>query len=176
MTVIRMLARPMVGARFVFGGFDALRHPETRVEVAEPVAPKVAQVLHLPPDTKRLVRINGAVQLAAGALLSIGKLPRLSALALAGTLVPSTWAGHAFWKETDKQIRADQQQLFLKNVSTAGGLLFAATDRRGRPSLAWRTKRADKHARRAASRVASQAKLAKARTLRAGAKALDTVA
>ena len=49
-------------------------------------------------STEDAVRINGGVQVAAGALLTLNKLPRLAALALAATLVPTTAAGHRFWE------------------------------------------------------------------------------
>ncbi|MDQ1670172.1 MAG: hypothetical protein QOE40_2233, partial [Actinomycetota bacterium] len=35
MTVVRRLARPMLAAIFISGGFDALRNPEPMVSAAE---------------------------------------------------------------------------------------------------------------------------------------------
>lgn len=165
----------MLGSAFVFGGIDDLRNPAAKVEAAETVAPTVGRVPHLPEDTKTLIRINGAVKLAAGVLLSIGRLPRLSALALAGSLVPTTWARNAFWEETDKQARAQQLVHFLKNTSIMGGLLIAAVDTAGKPSVAWRAGRADKEARRVADRAALTALRTKARTARASGKLVGAV-
>ncbi len=82
----------------------------------------------MPDDTEQAVRLNGAVQLTAGVLLAIGWLPRLSALAIAGTLVPTTAAGHRFWESDDEQERAQQRIHFLKNLAMFGGLLIAAGD------------------------------------------------
>jgi putative oxidoreductase len=76
-----------------------------------------------------LVRANGAVQVAAGTLLALGKSPRLAALVLAGSLVPTTYAGHAFWNEVDDEDRARQQIQFLKNLAVLGGLLTVAVSR-----------------------------------------------
>ncbi len=39
------------------------------------------------------------------------------------------------------QPRAEQQNNFLKNVAMFGGLVLAATDTEGAPSLSWRAKR-----------------------------------
>ena len=78
----------------------------------------------------------------------MGRLPRLSALAIAATLVPTTLAGHRFWEAEDDKDRAQQRIHFLKNVSMFGGLLIAAGDTAGRPSLAWRGRHAAKTARR----------------------------
>jgi putative oxidoreductase len=80
--------------------------------------------------------------MAAGGLLALGRLPRLSALALAGSLVPTTLAGHRFWSETDPAKRSMQQIQFFKNVSMLGGLLLAAVDTSGKPSIGWRARHA----------------------------------
>jgi uncharacterized membrane protein YphA (DoxX/SURF4 family) len=150
MTVTRALARPMMAGMFVVGGIDALRNPASKVPTAEDVAPKLAEPLGLPSDPVTLVRINGGVQVVAGSLMALGKLPRLSALALAASLGPTTYAGHRFWEETDERQRTQQQIQFMKNVSMLGGLIMAAADTGGRPSVTWRAKRAAKKASKAA--------------------------
>ncbi|MCA1683003.1 MAG: DoxX family protein [Actinobacteria bacterium] len=142
MTILRRLARPMLASVFVVGGVDTLRNPEPRVQMAEPVVPKLASALPLPDDTEQLVKINAGVQVVAGSLLAIGRFPRLAALALAGSLVPTTYAGHRFWEEEEDETKAMQRIHFLKNVSVLGGLLLAAVDTGGAPSLGWRARRA----------------------------------
>ena len=76
----------------------------------------------------RLVRLNAAVQLGAAAALATGHLPRISSAVLAGSLVPTTLAGHSFWNETDPSTKAMQRVQFFKNVSMLGGLIIAAGD------------------------------------------------
>jgi uncharacterized membrane protein YphA (DoxX/SURF4 family) len=68
------------------------------------------------------------VQVTAGALLVLGKAPRLSALALAGSLIPTTLAGHSYWKIEDPATRKAQRIQFHKNLAMIGGLLFAVLD------------------------------------------------
>jgi uncharacterized membrane protein YphA (DoxX/SURF4 family) len=131
---------------FIMGGADAVMNPDQKAVRAKDVGPKVATPLGLPQDPETLVMINGAVQLGAGTLLALGKLPRLASLALAASLVPTTFAGHRFWEETDDRARAMQRIQFFKNVSMLGGLLLAAVDTEGRPSLSWRAHRAAEHA------------------------------
>jgi len=138
----------MLAAMFVSGGVDQLRRPQTKAAQAEKVGPPLARALHLPEDPVTLVRINGAVQVGAASLLALGKLPRLSAAALAASLVPTTLAAHRFWEEHDPGPRASQRISFLKNVSMLGGLVLAATDTEGRPSLSWRARRATSRASR----------------------------
>jgi putative oxidoreductase len=141
MTLSRRIARPLLAASFVSGGVETLRHPGPRVEKAEAVAPQIAERLPLPNETDQLVKINAAVQVGAGVLLALGRLPRLAAAALAASLVPTTLAGHRFWEEEDATRRAQQQIHFLKNVGLLGGLLLAVLDTEGAPSLGWRAKR-----------------------------------
>jgi putative oxidoreductase len=149
MPVLRAVARPMLASIFAIQGFDTLLHPERVAQQAEPVVRPVAErVPAVPRDPEQAVRITGAVQLVAASLLALGRLPRLSALAIAATLVPATIAAHRFWEAEDEKDRAQQRMQFLKNVSMLGGLLITAADTAGRPSLAWRGRHAAKTARR----------------------------
>lgn len=153
MAITRKIARPLLASMFVAGGIDAVRTPEPKEPKAERVAPKIAGPLGLPDDTVQLVKANGAVQVAAGLLLASGRVPRLAATALAVSLVPTTLAGHRFWEEDDEAARSGQKVHFLKNLSMMGGLILAATDTEGRPSLAWRVHRAAERTGQAAVRV-----------------------
>ena len=170
MTVVRRLARPLLSTIFVSGGLEALRNPVPKVAAAEPVAPPIASKLpYLPEDPETLVKINAGVQVGAGLMLALGRLPRLSSVLLAGSLVPTTLAGHRFWEESDPTQRAAQQMHFFKNLGLLGGLMLAAVDTEGRPGLAWRAQHATHHAaattRRTRRTARLEAKLA-ARTAR----------
>jgi putative oxidoreductase len=138
----------MLASIFVIQGLDTLRHPEVVAPRAERVVKQMSDTVSaLPGEPEQAVRINGAIQLAAGTMLGLGWFPRLSALALAGTLVPTTLAGHPYWEEKDPAARKQQQIHFLKNLTMLGGLLIAAADTDGSPSLAWRRRRAARAAR-----------------------------
>jgi putative oxidoreductase len=168
----------MLASIFIVQGLDSLLHPDTKAPAAEKVVrPLAERVPAVPDNVEQAVRLNGAVQLVAGSLLAIGKFPRLSAAALAASLVPTTAAGHRFWESNDKQERAQQQIHFLKNLSMLGGLLIAAGDTAGNPSLAWRGRHAAKLAKREAALAAkSAAAEAQTATARAEAKAAKAAA
>jgi len=169
MPVLRLAARPLLASIFIVQGFDSLLHPDTKAPAAEKVVrPLAERVPAVPDQVEQAVRLNGAVQVVAGSLLAIGKFPRLSAAALAATLIPTTAAGHRFWESNDKQERAQQQVHFLKNLSMLGGLLIAAGDTAGNPSIAWRGRHAAQTAKREA---ALQAKTLQAEAKTASAKA-----
>jgi len=162
----------MLASIFVLQGFDAMVNPERVSSRAEPVVQPLAERVPLiPNEAEQAVRINGAVQFVGGLLLGMGRLPRLSAIAIAATLVPTTLAGHRFWEIDDKQERAAQRIHFLKNLSMLGGLLLAAVDTAGNPSLAWRTQHAVESARRDRTRARQIAEASYQAGLKAGAKA-----
>lgn len=146
--IMRRIARPLLAAVFVSGGIEQLRNPKPPMQAAEPVVDKtVGQVQdklpdQVPTDTESLVKLDAMVKIGAGLALALGKFPRLASLLLAGSLIPTTAAGHRFWESEDPQERAQQQIHFLKNLGLLGGLMIAAGDTHGKPSLAWRAKHA----------------------------------
>jgi putative oxidoreductase len=139
MTIAEAIARPMIGAMFVYGGLDSLRHAEAKAPTADRVTASLTDSTGIPPS--RLVMVNGAVQVGAGVVLALGILPRPAAAVLAASLVPTTLAGHRFWEHADAKERTGQTIHFLKNLSILGGLVLAATSTGGRPSVPWRVKR-----------------------------------
>ncbi len=165
MNPVRLLARPMLAAHFVLRGAKALREPEPLVPKAKPLLDRVSPAIQkavpqLPDDPATLVRIQGAVTTAAGLGLATGKLPRLSALVLAASLVPTTLSENAFWQATDPVERLHQRQHFLQDVGLAGGLLLAGVDTAGKPGVAWRARRATLDAKRGARTAQREAVLA----------------
>ena len=135
MSLIRVVARPMLASMFVVGGVNALREAPALAAKAKPVADKLAPALAqampqvpVPTDAATWVRINGAIHVVGGAMLATGHLPRLTSWALAATLVPTTFVGHAFWQQSDPAARKNQSVHFFKNVSMIGGLLMAGID------------------------------------------------
>src|ERR1700734_2444677 len=147
MALSRRIARPLLASIFVVGGWDAVLHPAGKAKKAEAVSEPLSESVGV--DAEMLVRINGGVQVAAGVLLSVGKFRRLAALALIGSIIPTTYAGHRFWEEEDEQTRRAQQIHFFKNLGLLGGLILAAVDTDGAPSLGWRANRRAKRAGRA---------------------------
>lgn len=128
------VASPLIASIFVLAGLDAALDPESKVKKAEAVTKPIAQrVSVLPEDTETLVRLNGATQVAAGTLLSFGVCRRLAATILAGSLVPTTLAGHRFWEELDEDARKAQMVQLAKNLGLLGGLLLVATSARTTP-------------------------------------------
>ncbi|HYO39622.1 MAG TPA: DoxX family membrane protein [Nocardioidaceae bacterium] len=144
MTLIRRVARPMLASSFVFGGIQALKNTPALAATSKPVNDEIRDIAgRVAPqvrnaDDQTLVRVNAGLHILGGLGLATNKAPRLSALALAATLVPTTAAGHPFWEEKDKAAKEKQTSEFLKNLSMLGGLVLAGVDTNGKPGVLWR--------------------------------------
>jgi uncharacterized membrane protein YphA (DoxX/SURF4 family) len=145
--LIRRIARPMLSAVFIGQGIETLRNPKVTLDAAqtavaalqalpEPVGSKI------PSDPETAARINATVQIGGGLLLATGKLPRIASAALAFTVIPSSLGGHLFWTESDPELKVQKRRDLLTDLSLLGGLIIAAADTAGKPSLGWRGRRA----------------------------------
>ncbi|MGY2702651.1 DoxX family protein [Nocardioides sp. HB32] len=155
MTVSRLIARPMLASIFLVGAAGALRNSSAPAAKADAVTSRLVPLarkagIPLPEDPETLVKLNAGVQIGAALALAMGRAPRLSSAVLAGSLIPTTAAGHRYWEADDNATRSQQQLHFFKNVAIIGGLIIAAGDTEGRPGVAWRTRHAAKDARREA--------------------------
>jgi uncharacterized membrane protein YphA (DoxX/SURF4 family) len=147
----------------VASGARALANPEGLVPQAKSFTDRVGPALakfdsRLPSDARALVKLNGATQLAGGLLLATGHLTRPAAAVLAGSLIPTTVAGHPFWTADSGPERRSHEIHFIKNLGLLGGLLLAAADTEGRPGLRWRASHAVGRTQRSARRIARTAK------------------
>ena len=165
MTLTRLIARPMLSSMFIAGGINSLKNTEQAAQAAKPVTDKVVPMVQqaapnapIPTNPKTWVRINAGVHILAGLALATGRAPRLSSFALAASLVPTTYAGHAFWEASDPETKASQRIHFFKNLSMMGGLLLASVDTAGKPGVAWRVKHAATDARREARHMGKAAR------------------
>jgi putative oxidoreductase len=111
----RRVGQALLGAMFVKLGFDAARSPGDRVEKAAAFGL---------PNPALAVRGNGAAMVAGGVALVLNKMPRLAALGLLGSMVPTTLAAHSFWEKEGSDRKAQEIQ-FYKNLGLMGGLILA---------------------------------------------------
>src|SRR5829696_7660575 len=136
MSLARRAARAALAASFVSGGIDQIRNPQPKAGPASPIAKPIAdRVPQLPNDPESLVKLDGAIKVVGGVAMVVGPLARPAALLLAGSMVPTTLAGHRFWETTDPEQKVSDRIEFFKNVSLIGGLLICALDTGGRPSV-----------------------------------------
>jgi len=146
--MLRRLARPLLGLAFIDSGVSALRDDGRRAERARALGVE---------DPQQVTRAVAAVQVGAGALLVLNRLPRLSALVLAATVIPDAVTGHAFWTEQDKLAKRNERTLFTRDLGLLGGALVAVADTGGRESV---PHRASRTAKKTAHKTAKKAKKA----------------
>src|SRR5215212_1554317 len=145
--LIRRIARPLLSVAFIGQGVDAIRNPKNAADAARPALDGMRKLpdsigTKVPSDAENFARVNAAVQVGGGLLLATGKMPRLASAALAFTVIPGSLGGHMFWNEPDAQRKADERRAFMTDLSLLGGLIIAAVDTEGKPSLGWRGRRA----------------------------------
>lgn len=121
--MLRRLSRPLLGFAFIDSGIAALRDDGERAERARRLGVQQAQ---------QATRAVAAVQVGAGALLVLNRVPRLASLVLAATVVPDALTGHAFWAQQDKQSRQTERSLFARDLGLLGGLLVSAQGKKRR--------------------------------------------
>lgn len=120
MSLLNRIANAALGIPFVWLGYEAARDPGPRTALVEKAGL---------PDPEMLVRANGAAMVIGGAALTLGIKPRLAALGLIASLIPTTVVGHAFWDQDDPVAAKMQRIQFLKNLGLAGGLLAVTATR-----------------------------------------------
>ncbi|QOR69682.1 DoxX family protein [Ruania alkalisoli] len=148
MDPVRALARPLLASVFVVDGIDAIRHADEHAALLEPWEPLLDKVSEkvpaMPQKRTTLVRIMGGTSVAAGVLLASGKAPRLAAGVLAVIALKQTVVRYPFWSAKGAD-RREKLTGFMRNAALVAGLVFAANDRRGKPSLAWQVENWREH-------------------------------
>ena len=138
---LRGLARTLLAGIFVVGGISSWKRSAKLAVPASKVIEPVKNSIPGSLSAEQLVKVNSGVQVVAGGLFAIGIAPRVMAILLGASLVPTTLAGHRFWEMDDDADKTQHQIQFLKNAGLIGGLIFAALDTGGRPSVFWSGRR-----------------------------------
>ncbi|MDO4666025.1 MAG: DoxX family protein [Actinomycetaceae bacterium] len=138
MSILRTLSRVLIAGAFVYDGVDAVLHTKKHVERFQKVEP-VLEKAGVPPimeaDAKMATRALGAATAVCGASLALGVFPRTCAAILAVVNLPIAAVNYPLH---DRATRKDNLKLFGLRATLSGGLIMAAFDRKGSPSLEWR--------------------------------------
>jgi uncharacterized membrane protein YphA (DoxX/SURF4 family) len=148
MSLTRLVARPLLASAFIVDGFDAAIRPAGHVARFKKVAPAMERA-GLPPvltaDATMLTRAVGVISALSGLMLATGRNPRSAALTLAVINIPLTVVNNPAWTARSAAERKEQVSGLLRGAGIAGGLLLAAADLAGKPSLSWRYANAKDH-------------------------------
>ena len=137
----------MLSAVFISRGVESLRSPKPAADATRQTLEGLSKLpdpvgTNVPSNAETVAKVNAAVQIGGGLLLATGRFPRIASVALAASVVPGSLGGHAFWNEADPQRKAEERKAFITDISLLGGLIIAAVDTEGKPSLGWRGRRA----------------------------------
>ncbi|QFS92276.1 DoxX [Mycobacterium sp. THAF192] len=137
----------MLSAVFISRGVESLRSPKPAADATRQTLDGLSKLpdpvgTNVPSDAETVAKVNAAVQIGGGLLLATGKFPRIASIALAASVVPGSLGGNAFWNQSDPQRKSEERKAFITDISLLGGLIIAAVDTEGKPSLGWRGRRA----------------------------------
>lgn len=142
MALVRRIARPLLAAPFILEGVRTALHPEREIEahpkafsavdsaVAKSSAPSFV-------DAKAILRASGVVAAGAGLMYATNRAPRAAAVALLATTTVG-WAGRKRVWELRGEELTEEITSILTDAGLLGGLLLAAVDHDGRPSMGYR--------------------------------------
>jgi uncharacterized membrane protein YphA (DoxX/SURF4 family) len=117
--MVKWLARLCLSGIFIVGGYEAFMEP----------APRTKRLPNLGMSESELaVKINGASMVLGGVAMGLGIFPKMAAFGLLSSLIPTTLAGHPFWKEPEATTLKQQRLQFAKNLGLIGGLLLVLAD------------------------------------------------
>ena len=149
MSLVRLIARPMLASAYISNGLWRVRNSESSGEALKPFFKAAEKAVPVPFDAQTIARGAGIAQIGAGTLLAIGKFPRISATILAGTYLLDIVATskedtktHEAQKHTRRKASENQRPSLLVRTSLLGGALLASVDTAGKPGLAWRAQHA----------------------------------
>lgn len=141
LSIVRVLARPMLASSFIISGLDRWRHADEGAAQLSAVLTPVAAALPLDASEKTLARTLAGAQVGAGVLLATGKLSRPAAVVLVMTAGLNAFVEYRSADTTTKEGRGHRRSQLAKNIGLLGGALLASVDTAGRPGLAWRAEK-----------------------------------
>ncbi len=114
MTQLFLLGRVILGAYFIFGGFEHFQKLTPMSEMAAKAGV---------PAPAAAIALSGLLLLIGGASILLGVAPKLGVLALALFLVPVTLTMHRFWQEDGTRRMMDFVN-FTKNFGLLGAVVM----------------------------------------------------
>lgn len=142
MNPLRFVASAALAGIFITGGVNALKDPKPLATISKDTIEGIGKTVSVATgvsgpakvDPALVVRANGAAQILGGIGLFSGLLRRPAAFGLILSLIPTTLAGHPFWKMNGNE-RSSQQVQFSKNLGILGGLLMVLIEPRRKPLI-----------------------------------------
>ncbi|EEH63834.1 hypothetical protein HMPREF0044_0853 [Gleimia coleocanis DSM 15436] len=141
MSILRTVIRPVLVLPLVVDSVDAIRNPKDHAKkflklykhAEKHGAPKLSEK-----QAKLASQAAGCATLVAAAGFISGKAPRTCATMLALTALPVAIVQNPVWTAEDRKERNQYRRGLERYGAVFAGLVFAAFDRQGEPSVAWK--------------------------------------
>ena len=146
--MIRKLAHTLLASAFAVDAVQMLQKPEKYTGEAKATAGALRTALpanmakSVPADDVTNVRIMAGTKAVASLLVATNKAPRVGAFTLAALQIPTTATRRAFWNESNKDKKQTKQLGLVTDLTLLGALMATTLDTQGKPSVAWRVKKA----------------------------------
>lgn len=115
MEIIFVVGRILLGGFFLMGGIRHFKDKDSMVNYAKSKGVASAEIATI---------MTGLLLILGGLGIILGTFIQVAMGLLVLFLVPTSFIMHAFWKETDPQIKMSDRSNFLKNMALAGALLI----------------------------------------------------
>lgn len=113
--VLSFIGRVLFGLYFVYSGYNHFKNAQHLTHYA-----KSKDV----PSPSLAVMITGVLLILGGVGFFLNLMIQQASIVLLFFMVPTTFMMHAFWKEKDPAVRANEQISFFKNCALIGALLI----------------------------------------------------
>jgi putative oxidoreductase len=117
-TTLNLIGRAVFGGYFIYNGINHFLNREQLVGYARHKGVPMADLA---------VPLTGAMLIAGGTSVLLGKHPRLGTGLIMGFLATVSPTIHAFWADKDEQERMADAVNFAKNIGLIGAALLAAS-------------------------------------------------
>lgn len=115
MTIIFFIGRLILGAFFLFNGYNHFKNHKNLAIYAE--IKKVTR-------PSLMVYLSGFCMIFGGLTIIVNRFTVLGLMALVLFLIPTTFIMHKFWKEIDVNSKKSEFIAFTKNMAIIGALLM----------------------------------------------------
>ncbi len=112
--ILTFLGRILFGAYFVYSGYNHFKNQKGYIAYAKHKGV---------PNPNLAVPLTGLLLVVGGFGFFLNLLIVESAFILLIFMIPTTLMMHAFWKEKDPTLKANEHIAFMKNVAIIGALL-----------------------------------------------------
>lgn len=175
MSLVRRIARPLLAAPFIFEGVQTAIRPDRVLDALPVTIADIDEQVSKSPlqtDAETILRAAGGLAAVAGAAFALNKKPRLASATLLLTTTVGLAGRKRVWELKGTE-RTEELRAIAGDLGLLGGILLAAVDTDGKPSLAYRVDKAIERAQKSAAEKQRELEKAAKKNKKKSSKSLD---